>query len=463
MVTKFGSLTTQFKRDTLSLLLEDNITCKVALSKIPEDFFDSVPELNIIFTGLKDFYIKYNSKPVQHELENILSGMFKTLNTDPSTIQLVTNCLNSLYANKSYTASYIKDTLYEAITVHEISKALDQARDLLEQGEYDALTRNINKARSSVVESGPIIEFWEDAVDRVQRRKNKRFNAGIPTGLDSLDKIMGGGLPRGKLGLITASSGRGKSAILNSFAVHATLLQYSSVYTSYELDADDVMGRADACITGISLKELIVRPKATIKSLLSTYTASTPGEMFVNYKPTKTDNISGVKAFLERLRNERGLTPDVLFLDYFDLMKMEGDYTQKHEALQENMEILRGVAGEYNMAIWTASQTNRGGAGKDLVDMDDVSASFGKVFPLDIMLTVSRGPKEKKCGVYRLFVAKGRFCPTGDSVYFKADFSKMQLTSLKDAEVDSYGLDRKGGTQKSNMGSQADDESITYE
>jgi hypothetical protein len=42
------------------------------------------------------------------------------------------------------------------------------------------------------------------------------------------------------------------------------------------------------------------------------------------------------------------------------------------------MKILRGMAGEYEIPVWTASQANRSALEEDVIDASKVSESYGK-------------------------------------------------------------------------------------
>jgi len=300
----------------------------------------------------------------------------------------------------------------------------------------------MSKARYAVNEDPPIVEYWKDTTQRIDRVRKQFINV-IPTDMPPIDDLIGGGLPRGALGMIMAGSGHGKTAMLGQLALSGSLQGYKVAYITLELSADGFMLRCDANNANIPQGELLTAKRRRILDNISKVYKSRgtpPGALYVQYYPTKSISVAHVETFVERLREETGDTLDLLLVDYFDLMKMTGKYDKKYEALEENIEILRGIAGKFKLACWTASQINRGGISKETVDMDDIASGFGKVFPLDLLLAVSQTAAEKRDGIFRLNFAKNRHGPAGKIVFVRADFERMKFVAMTEAEAASQGI-----------------------
>jgi replicative DNA helicase len=459
-VSKLRTLTTQYRRNAMSLLLRDAVVFKTSMPHIPSDFFESNKELDTIFMALSWFWDKYKTKPKRHEVVQKLKEEFKKRNVDPTQQKETLTVLKDVWRDTNYTPEHVKAQLYDAIVVQQMTEVIGQAADLLDQGNYDELVSGMVQARSSIREGVKIYSYWDDVEDRLERREKKLEDV-IPTGVPKLDEMIRGGLPRGKLGLVVAPSGRGKSAIMSAFCCHAIMHGNNGAFFSYELDADDVMARVDANIADVGVSDLHLHKKTVQTRLVKALQSASGdvGELHVRYAPTKSESLDDVINAVDSIRHEFGLTPDVFYLDYFDLLKssfqVRGD--QRYVALEEDMERLRGVAAQFDMACWTASQTNRGGLSKDLVDMDDVAAAYGKVFPLDLMITVSQSDLEAKHDVYKLYIAKNRLGPGGGCVWVKPNWPKMRLDPVSDVDIARWGLDGKAKKKKkpSPLGSMA--------
>ena len=445
MISNLETLSVEFKRDCLAFLLNDALAAKTALPKLPDDFFEHDPEYHLIFTAFKDFIINYQNRPSRHELIDYIKDWCIKGKLDDDKIKVLLLALDKLWdwgSGTNFNPVYIREKLYDAIKSHEILKVLKQTESYIEEGKYDDLVEAMSKARYSVSEEESFTEYWTDTTSRIERLRRKRAKV-IPTNMAPVDDLIDGGMTRGGLGMVMAGSGRGKTAILGQLAVQASLQGFTVAYITLEASADEIMKRCDSHNSGIPVSDIpIAKRRKIAEGLHQVYTTNkqTPGPFFVQYYPTKSISVRQVEDFVERIREEKGLTLDLLVLDYFDLLKMTGTYTKKYEALEENIEILRGLAGKYNMAIWTASQINRGGVGKETVDMDDIASGFGKVFPLDLLITISQTKQEKVKNVFRFYFAKNRYGPGGEVVFVEPDFERMRFNALTKEEAQKKGL-----------------------
>jgi replicative DNA helicase len=449
----------EFKRDCLAFLLRDQLAAKTVLANLPIDFFEYDPEYHVIFVAFREFMTKYKARPSRHELADYITDYATAQSIDPEEIKAVVKALEEVWDWDKFSPTYVKEKLYDAVTAHHVLQVARQIDQYVDDGDYDGLVKAMSDARFTGKEQTPFVEYWQDVPDRVERvRKNKVQH--IPTGMALLDEQINGGLPRGSIAMLMGGSGFGKSALLGQFALNASLHGYTTAYLTLELSADSLMMRFDSSNSGIPLKDIPVANRNRLKkSLAEVYHAvkPKPAPFYVQYYPTKSISISHIEGFIQRLREERGITLDLLVVDYFDLLRMEGTYAKKYEALEENVEILRGLGGQYNMAIWTASQVNRSGIGKEDVDMEDIASGFGKVFPLDLMLGISATKQERIQKVMRLTTLKSRLGPVGEMLFVEPDFERMQFNVLTQAEAKAKGLykaERKKGTKSSFMGKQ---------
>ncbi len=112
----------------------------------------------------------------------------------------------------------------------------------------------------------------------------------------------------------------------------------------------------------------------------------------------------GLKAHIEKTMI-LGQKPDLIVVDYADLLKVNTK-KDKHEALEELYEELRGMAGEYNIPIWTASQAGRSSLEDDIIEADKIASSYGKVMVADFLMSLSRKVEDKLSGTGRGHVIK---------------------------------------------------------
>lgn len=151
--------------------------------------------------------------------------------------------------------------------------------------------------------------------------------------------------------------------------------------------------------------------------------------LIVEWPPDEC-SVSHIYALLDNLKRTDGWHPDVIILDYMDLMVSRNDaynkddYTrQKHVANE-----VRGLAKNENVLIFTATQTNRTGAGgEELVDMSKAAESFAKQFSLDYVVSLNQSMSERKATPprMRMFIAKNRNGPKNETVECTITYETM--------------------------------------
>ena len=129
------------------------------------------------------------------------------------------------------------------------------------------------------------------------------------------------------------------------------------------------------------------------------------------YYPTKTPSINTLTSHIEKCISQ-GKPPDLIIVDYADLIKpaKAGD---KRLELNDIYEDLRGIAGLYQLPIWTASQANRSSLEDDVIEGGKVSESYNKMMIADFVMSLSRKLDDKVGGTGRWHIIKNRFGPDG--------------------------------------------------
>ena len=129
-------------------------------------------------------------------------------------------------------------------------------------------------------------------------------------------------------------------------------------------------------------------------------------------------------------------------MDYADIMRDVSKSTEMRHQLGNIYEDLRGLAGEMQIPIWTASQANRSALDEDVIDASKVAESYAKVMTADFVISVSRKIEDKIANTGRFHVIKNRFGPDGLTYPAKinTNIGKIELfesTSTQGKEVQS--------------------------
>jgi len=300
-------------------------------------------------------------------------------------------------------AEFIKASSVGFCKKKQMANALLQASSMLAAEDGDEVYDKVVKMFTKIANSGILNEAGHAFVEDFEARYQETFRFPVTTGLPPLDEICGGGLGKKEFGVVIGGTGSGKSMVLSYMAAMAMAAGYNVFYYTLEL-SDIVVGRRiDACLTGISQEGLMSRRDEVFERI-----SQFPGKILIKEFP------GGHRTLLSKVVNhtkkeiKSGNKPDVIFLDYADLLKTTANFSEKRINLEELFDELRGTAQELDVALWTVSQTNRGGYQTEQVDLNDISESFGKTFCADLVVTIARTLEQKELDLATFQIAKNR-------------------------------------------------------
>ena len=255
----------------------------------------------------------------------------------------------------------------------------------------------------------------------IDQRYIKQSRKPITTGWQRIDDITKGGIGAKELAVVIAPTGAGKSMVLVHLGAQALKLGKKVIHYTLEL-ADTVVGiRYDSCLAKLDLRD-IMDSKDIVKERIQ----DVSGKLIIKEYPTKSASTKSIKNHLEKLKKQN-ILPDVVIVDYADLLRPVSHGAEKRHDLEGIYEELRGLASEFECAFITASQTNRGGLNAEVITMESISEAFNKCFVADFIFSLSRTPQDKQANQGRVFIAKNRNGPDGLVFRAAVDWSTVSI------------------------------------
>ena len=142
--------------------------------------------------------------------------------------------------------------------------------------------------------------------------------------------------------------------------------------------------------------------------------------------PTKRLSVTGLRAFLNQLKNYQDFTPDVIIIDYLELMRTDKEMAE-YQAQERLAQELRGCASEYGCLIWTATQTNREGKKVSVITDAELADSYGKIRVCDLVFSINQTEQEFDQGAARLYLMKSRNGKARFIVPVSIDYSRLVI------------------------------------
>jgi len=408
---KFG---TTFQTKAISCLLNSREFLDQSYDIVVPHYFESDANKWIVEKILW-YFIEYKKAPTPE----VFKQEVDKLTPEQSVLRVsIIEQLKHVYKNtKSEDLAYVQNEFLTFCKNQAIKNAVLRSADMLKRGKYDDIKVMVDRALRSGQERN-IGHVW---AEDIESRVTKLARDVIPTPWPCINELIDGGLGAGELGCIIAPSGIGKSWLLRAIGAEALRRGKRVVDYTFELSETYVGLRYDTIITGIEpshIKNNVQAVKNQIDQI--------DGELFIKYFPTRSASVNHLMAHINRM-TQLGYPPDLVIVDYADLMRSTEKSNARHEELGFIYEELRGMLGELKIPGWTASQSQRSALQDDVVEADKIAGAYAKIFVSDFVISASRKLADKVSNTGRVHVIKNRFGADGMTFPANMDLTHGQI------------------------------------
>ena len=390
-LTQFG---TSFQSKIIASLLSDMKFIQTISDILNPSMFDSDSNKWLVKT-IKDYYYEYKKQPtlevIKYKIDEIDNDILKVGVVDK---------LREVWKNVEATdLEFVQSETLDFCKNQTLKGAILDSVELLENKDYDGIKSIIDEA----MKAGTTRDLGHDYIPSLDLRLEESARTTVTTPWDVINDVMDGGLGAGELGVIVAPAGIGKSWTLQALGAGALKQSKTVVHYTLELNENYVGLRYDSIFSGVTTAN-IKNYKEDVKSKIS----KLPGKLLIKYFPTKAASVQTIGAHLKQIELS-GTKPDMVIVDYADILMPTGNFREKRHALGNIYEDLRGLAGELEIPIWTASQANRSALEEDVIGADKVAEDYSKVMTADFVMSMSRKVEDKIANTGRFHVIKNRF------------------------------------------------------
>ena len=338
---------------------------------------------------------------------------------------------------------------FEQFSRHKgLERAIIASSDLLETGDYGPVEKLIKDAIQVSLSRDMGTDYFADPRSRLSKLKDN--NGQISTGWPSIDKKLYGGFNRGELNIFCAGSGGGKSLFLANMGVNWALAGLNVIYLTFELSEGLVSMRLDSMTTGISTRDIfrnIDDVELKVKML-----EKRSGHLQVKYMPSGK-NCNDIRAYLKEYQIKTGVKPDVLLIDYLDLMMplsvkvSPSDLFVKDKYVSEE---IRNLAMETQCITVTASQLNRSAVEEIEFVHSHISGGLSKIMTADNVIGIFTSRAMKERGRYQIQFMKTRSSSgVGQKVELEFNLDTLRITDCEEEQEGSFNQQRQNSPSNS--------------
>ncbi len=400
----------------IGYMLSDNDLFARCNSIVDTNYFDPAVRQTVFF--IKEYFEKYRSLPSSDQIRAETGKAFVPKQLTKAEGEYAINEIETYCRNKA------------------IESAILAAPRLLANQDFGKIEKLIKDAISVALNKELGLDYFNDPETRLKRML--QLNTVISTGYEGLDQHLNGGISRKELLLLMAGSGVGKSIVMSNLAVNFLNQKLNVVYITLELAEEVVAKRLDSMITGVAQKDIFDKMTKIASDLERKQDSM--GKFFIKRMPESTTNANAIRAYLKEFEMSHGYLPDVLVVDYMDLL------TSNHKISAENLfvkdkyvaEELRSIANEYNLLLVTASQMNRAAVGADdtenkKIDQSNIAGGISKINTCDNLIAIIQSEAMKAAGEYLFkFVKTRNSSGVGKSVILRWDPISLRISDAGD-------------------------------
>jgi replicative DNA helicase len=359
----------------------------------------------------RKYFHKYKNTPTTDYFKTEVQKI-----TDATLQQNVLQQLKAVYQNTTNSdKEWVKNEFVTFCKNQNFKNVILNSVELLKTGQFEKIEKMVKDA----VKVGQTADLGLDYKEDIEVRFEEVNRRTVKTNWDVIDELTDGGLGPGELGVIVAPSGVGKTWVLSHIGAEAVRQGKNVLHYTLELTQNYVGQRYDTIFTGIpsaDLKDNRDQIKEKVDKL--------KGGLMIKYYPPKGITANTLAAHIDMIKSTK-FQPDLIILDYADLLmsvnsKNNSDYQEQGGIYID----LRAISGEYQIPIWTASQTNRSAIDSEVIQADKIADSYAKVMNADLIISVSRKDTDKLNDTARFHIMKNRFGQDGMTFPAKMNTNK---------------------------------------
>lgn len=411
-----------------SLVFNQDYTRKV-LPHLKAEYFESYNN-KLLFEEVSSYLTQYDSLPTLEALKIELEGRRDLTESSYKDILVQLDNLKE----EPHEIKWLFDTTEKWCRDRAIYNALLESISIAdgnhEKMGRDAIPSILSNALAVSFDNSVGHDYLDDADERYAFYH--RVEEKIPFDIEMLNKITKGGLSKKTLNIGLAGTGVGKSLFMCHCASANLAAGYNVLYITMEMAEERIAERIDANLMNVPVQQLEKLPKPMFDSKIEKVSKKTQGRLIIKEYPTASAHVGHFKSLLQELAIKKSFVPDIIYIDYLNICsssRYKGAIVNSYTFVKAIAEELRGLAGEHNVPIVSATQTTRSGYGNSDVDLTDTSESFGLPATADFMFALISTEEMEELGQIMIKQLKNRYNdPTMNKRFVVGiDRAKMRL------------------------------------
>jgi len=404
-----------------------------ALPFVKTDYFTNRTE-RLLYEEIDKFVQQYKNLPTK---ETILIEFGNRKDINEEELKNVKELVNS-FVNEQSDLQWLLDTTEKFCKDRAVHNAVLSGIKILDGKDKTQQPEAIPSILSDALAVSFDNHIGHDYINDAEKRfdwyhtKEKRY----PFDLNFFNKITKGGVPSKTLNIALAGTGVGKSLFMCHSASNFLNQGQNVLYITLEMAEERIAERIDANLMDVTIDDLHNLPKELYDNKMTKLRSKTSGQLIIKEYPTASAHAGHFKALLNELALKKSFRPQVIFIDYLNICassRFKGGNISSYFYIKAIAEELRGLAVEFDVPIFSATQTTRTGFVSTDIGLEDTSESFGLPATADFMFALMSNEELESLGQMKVKQLKNRYNDPGMNRAFiiGVDRAKMRLYDVE--------------------------------
>ena len=259
-------------------------------------------------------------------------------------------------------------------------------------------------------------DYGTEVIDDIENVLRKEFRETIPTGVEVIDALTGGGLGKGEIGIILAPTGTGKSTLLTKIANTAYELGKNVLQIIFEDTEDQIKRKHYTIWSGVPLSK-IDEDSENVKSLVydKVKTIEGKGKLVIKKFSQENTTMMDIRNWMVNYQKKWGIKFEELVLDYLDCVESHKRTADRNEAELIVVKSFDALASDFNIPSWTAIQGNRLSINSELVEAYQSGGNIKRIQKAHFVMSIAKTPDQKEANFANIRIIKARFAQDGQT------------------------------------------------
>lgn len=346
----------------------------------------------------------------------------------PEEVPLYNVFLNCLREGKVDEVEYLKTSARKFAVSRTVKTILNERSDDIDSGDIDAVISSLKRGTSGLIKSN--LGLRDKSVFSINNFVDLyNEGGGIRTGISLIDQWVGG-LFKQELTFFLADTNVGKSIVM-TYIGGQILRQFKKVlHVTLEMSATRTLLRYCATLAedsdNIGFNILKAgQPLEQVYDYMSTLYQRYEGNLAIDELPAGKASVEDIGRLVDMRE------PDILILDYLDLLKPIRKRDAKRHELEELTTAVRELAKEKDIPVLSATQANRTAANRRIVGKEFASEDYNKMRIADVTVGMGQTLDDAIRHEVILFLTKARNDEKDKAERYRIDYQRMAFVLVR--------------------------------